>query len=98
MKGERMRKPKVVVTRETAEALGAEALLFLAGDPARLVRFLGDTGIDPSTLRAKAGSPELLASVLAHLLGDESTLLVFTAGAGIEPEEVTKSHHLLENA
>ena len=93
-----MRKPKIVVTRETAEELGARALLFLAEDPTRLVRFLDETGVDPATLHAKAGSPELLASVLAHLLADESALLVFAAGAGVEPEEVQRSHHLLEQA
>lgn len=93
-----MRRPKVAVTRQSAEALGARALLFLAEDPQRLVRFLGETGLDPATLRERAGSPELLASVLAYLLADESALLVFAASAGIEPEEVMKSHHLLESS
>jgi len=92
-----MRRPKVAVTADSAQALGARALLFLTEDPQRLARFLGETGLDPGTLRREAGTPELLASVLAYLLADESALLVFAAGAGIEPEEVMKSHHLLES-
>ena len=81
---------------EAAEALGLKALLFLVEDEQRLVRFLDLSGLDPATLRARAGSPEMLAAVIGHLLADESLLLVFTAGAGIAPDEVTRAHALLD--
>ena len=87
---------KGIMTMAAAEAIGARALLFLAEDDRRLVRFLGETGLDPATLKARMGSPELLASVLSHLLGDESQLLVFSAGAGIDPLDITKAQAVLE--
>lgn len=71
-----------------AEAIAAQALAFLAEDGPRLVRFLGLTGIDIPTLRARAGSREVLTAVLDHLSGDESLLLVFAAEAKLAPETV----------
>jgi fructoselysine-6-P-deglycase FrlB-like protein len=93
-----MRRRKVPMTAEEAEALGARALLFLAEDDHRLMRFLRETGLEPAVLQTGAGSPEVLRSVLAHLLADESTLLVFTTSAGLEPEAVTAAHSRLEAA
>ena len=62
---------------DRAELIGVSALLFLAGDTDRLVRFLTLTGLGPAELRAEARSPRILAAVLEHLLQDESLLLVF---------------------
>lgn len=87
---------KSTMTAAVAEAIAARALLFLAEDDRRLVRFLSDTGLDPATLKSRMGSPELLASVLGHLLGDESLLLVFTAGANIDPMDIGSAHSVLE--
>ena len=76
------------MTQERAEEIGLGALVFLAEEPARLGRFLAETGLGPEDLRREAGSPEMLAAVLGHLLSDESMLLVFTSGGSIDPTEV----------
>ncbi|MFM9943103.1 MAG: DUF3572 domain-containing protein [Hyphomicrobiaceae bacterium] len=89
------RRGKGAMTEEAAEGIGARALLFLAEDERRLVRFLGETGLDPETLRERMGTPELLASVLGHLLGDESQLLVFATSVGLDPTEISKAHQTL---
>lgn len=80
---------------EEAETLAINALQFLAGDPARLGRFLALTGLGPSELRANAGERHLLAAVLDHVLRDESLLLVFAADHRIAPERVALAHHSL---
>lgn len=51
-------------------------------------RFFLVTGLDPAEIRARAGTPELLAAVLEHLAGDESLLLVFAASRIIAPESI----------
>lgn len=93
----RRQKP-MVMTDEAAGHIGARALLFLAEDQRRIVRFLQDSGLDPATLSQEARSPSLLAAVLSHLLADESLLLVFTAGAGLEPADVTRAQMMLEGS
>jgi hypothetical protein len=76
------------MSQEAAEAIGLKVLLFIVGDEARLTRFLGETGLDPNELKARAGEGEMLAALLGHLLEDESQLLVFTAGERIDPVDV----------
>lgn len=86
------------ITRDGAEAIGAQALLFVAEDGARLGRFLTETGLDPGTLAAQARTPEMLAAILGHLLADESSLLAFTANAGLPPEDVARAEAVLAGA
>ena len=74
------------MTEEAALEVASQALLFLAEDSARLGRFLADTGLDPTTLRHRARSPEVLGAALGHVMQDESTLLAFATNAGIKPE------------
>jgi Protein of unknown function (DUF3572) len=83
------------INRDRAEALALQGLTFLAGDAARLTRFLTLTGIDPSELRGWAENPGIQAAVLDHLLADESLLLVFAAEAGVAPEEVAPAQAVL---
>jgi hypothetical protein len=81
--------------RALAEDIAVSALLFLAGDGARLGRFLALTGLGPAELREEARSPRILAAVLDHLLQDESLLLVFASNTGTPPELVGPAHALL---
>ena len=74
--------------RETAEAVAAEGLAFLAEEPARLRGFLLASGLEPAELRARAGTPELLAAVLEHLSADESLLLVCAASRQVAAESI----------
>jgi hypothetical protein len=83
------------MTRETAEAIAAEALLFLAGESRRLGRFLAETGLDPASLRSRMRDAEVLAAVLGHLLADESALLAFAANAGLKPEDIGRAEAAL---
>ena len=78
---------------DRAESIGVSALLFLAGDTDRLVRFLTLTGLGPAELRAESRSPRILAAVLEHLLQDESLLLV--SSDGVPPEDIAPARRLL---
>lgn len=73
---------------DRAESIGVSALLFLASDSERLVRFLTLTGVGPAELRAESRSPHMLAAVLDYLLQDESLLLVFCAADAIPPGDI----------
>lgn len=86
---------KPAISKDEAERVAIEALGFLAEDPARLQRFMTETGLDVVTLRSAAEAPEVLASILGHLLEDESSLLVFAASRGIGPEMIAPLHHVL---
>jgi hypothetical protein len=83
---------------DTAEAVAANALAFLAADAARLSRLLSLTGLDALALRARADTPELLCAVLEHLTGDESLLLVFAGSVGVAPETVTRALARLQDS
>ncbi len=80
---------------DRAESIGVSALLFLAGDPQRLVHFLTLTGVGPAELREQARAPHMLAAVLEHLLADESLLLVFCASDGVPPADVAPARRAL---
>jgi hypothetical protein len=82
-------------SRQRAEDIAGQALLFLVEEPGRLSRFLGETGLDPDDLRTSAGTPAMLAAVLDHLLRDESLLLVFAAGANLDPVEIASAERVL---
>lgn len=86
------------LTLETAEGIAAQGLAFLAGEPARLARFLTETGLTPGQIREQVESPEFLAAVLEHLVGDESLLLVFAASTSVAPETVAPALALLQQA
>ena len=79
---------KSVMSPGRAEEIGANALAFLAADPARMMQFLQATGVSLDDLRQDAGSARVLTAVLDHLEQDESLLLVFTSSIGLPPEEV----------
>jgi hypothetical protein len=88
------KRPKL--DREAAETIAVQALGFLAGEPERFLRFLTLTGLTIEDVRARAGSPDLLAAVLSHLTGDESLLLIFTAETHVAPETVAPALALLQ--
>jgi hypothetical protein len=83
------------VSRDQAEAIGVQALGFLASEPQRLASFLAVSGLDVPEIRARAADPDLLAGVLDYLARDESQLLVFAAEAGLPAERVMMAHHVL---
>jgi hypothetical protein len=74
--------------RQVAETVAIQALSFLAGEPARLGRFLAETGLGPETLRTAAKSPEFLVSVLDFMLGDEALVKEFAQATDLKPSVV----------
>lgn len=80
---------------ERAAEIAQEALVWLAGQPELIVRFLGATGAGPGDLRARAADPEFLGFVLDFLLGADETVLGFAAEAGLAPEAVARARALL---
>ena len=76
-------------SREAAEAIALQGPCVPgrgAGAHAALSSWL--PGCEPSDVRARAGTPELLSAVLEHLAGDESLLLVFAASRRVAPESI----------
>ena len=78
-----------------AENVAIRALFFLAGDEARLGRFLAATGIGPADIRAAAREPRFLAGVLDHMADDESVMLAFSQESGIPPEQLARARDML---
>lgn len=80
---------------QRAETIALEALAFLAGDAARLTRFMEVSGIAPVQLAGIGDDRALQRGVLEHVLSDESALMVFCADSGHSHEEVTAAHGLI---
>ena len=73
---------------EEAELLAVAALSFLAEEPERLGAFLGETGLEPDSLRDAAAAPGFLPAVLDYLIGHEDVLLAFAADRGVDPATI----------
>ena len=95
----RFKTPKSApVDRDRAEAIAAEGLAFLTDDPGKLGHFLTETGIEVDSLRANAGSAEVLQAVLEHINANEALLLVFADSRAIKPETVALALHVLQGS
>jgi hypothetical protein len=81
--------------RQVAETVAIQALSFIAAEPARLGRFLAETGLGPETLRGAANSPEFLVHVLDFVLRDEKLVKEFAESADIKPEHVGAAREAL---
>lgn len=79
----------------TAQAIGIKAITFLAGNEDDLLRFVGQSGLDPADLRARAGEPDVLAAVLEYLLSGDALLVAFCDAEGLKPADVHRAHHQL---
>jgi hypothetical protein len=93
-------KPKNERTPESdaAETIAAQALGFIAGDSARLGRFLAESGMGPENIRRAAADPAFLPAVLDFILAHEADLLDFSAQQGIDPRHVSAARRLLPGA
>lgn len=81
--------------REAAETVAIQALSYIAGDPERLGRFLGITGIGPAQIREAAREPGFLAGVLDYLAGDERLLTDFARETDHDPITISQARHVL---
>ena len=80
---------------ERAAELATDGLIWLAGRPEDMARFLAATGAGLGDLRRRAGEPEFLGFVLDFLLGDEELARDFAQGAGLAPEDALRARMLL---
>lgn len=97
----RFKQPKPVpLDFSGAEAIAAQAMAFLTAEPARLSRFLADTGTDPRQLAGSLteGGAGVLAAALDHIVCDESLLLVFASELRRKPEEIVMAQHILQGS
>jgi len=76
------------LSADIAERIATQALAFIVGDPARLGRFLAESGLGPETVRKAARDPAFLPAILDFLLSHETDLLDFAAGIDIDPKYV----------
>ena len=90
-------KPKRL-DRAEAEEIAAQTMAFLASEPARLARFLGDSGMDPQQLAGSlaGGDNAILTAALDHAVCDESLLLVLASELRRKPDEIVMAHALLQ--
>jgi hypothetical protein len=86
------------MTPADAEVLAVAALSFLATDPDRLGTFLGETGLDPDSIRSAAGTPGFLPAVLDYLMSREDVLISFAADQGIDPATIAAARRSLPGA
>ncbi len=86
---------KFTMTQDEAITIGLNVLNFLAGDNARLERFLSLTGTAPQTLRSSAENPAFLAGVLDYLLEDETLVYMFASTTNTTPDAPGKARRML---
>ena len=75
-------------TPEDDSTLALRALAHVAGDDDLGPRLLEITGVDPATLRARAGEPALLAAVLGFLTAHEPSLIETAAALDVTPQRL----------
>lgn len=83
------------LTRERAEAIAAEALVFIAEEPERLGRFIALAGLSPDELRKQVQAPAFLGGVLDFLLGEEALVLAFAERLNVPPKTPGQARRLL---
>jgi hypothetical protein len=70
------------------DVLALRALAAILGDAALRDRFLGLTGYDADTLRARAGHADVARAVASFLRGHEPDLVRVAELLGVEPEQL----------
>ncbi|MFQ5346975.1 MAG: DUF3572 family protein [Rhodothalassiaceae bacterium] len=91
------RKRTQAAERNRARVIALEALAFVFREDRLATRFLALTGIDPTSLRERAGDDATLAAVLAFLAAHEPDLVAFASAVGYAPREIgDAARHLTE--
>lgn len=87
---------KVKETSADAEILALRALAYVIGDDELGPRLLALTGLDPATLRERAGDRTLLAATLAFLEAHEPSLIACAEALEVKPEALVAARAALE--
>lgn len=80
------------------ETVALQALVWILSDSARAGRLLDLTGLDPATLRARAGEPALLAAALGFLESYEPDLIACADALDLSPAALVDARRQLESA
>jgi hypothetical protein len=80
---------------QVAETVAIQALSFLAQEPARLGRFLAETGLGPETIRTTAQDKAFLVGVLDFILTDEALIDDFGTAHDIKPRQLIAAREAL---
>ena len=71
--------------REQAEQISEHALMFLAGRPSDLQRFLTASGLDADELLDKRDDSVILGAALGFIAADEALAKDFSEGQSLKP-------------
>ena len=74
------------LTRDYAESIATQALVFLSQDERAFEGFLSTTGIDVSEIRSLAEDPHFLGGVLDHLLSQDKLVTEFCEQSELDLE------------
>ncbi|WP_313538761.1 DUF3572 domain-containing protein [Sphingomonas sp.] len=80
------------------ETVALQALVWILSDSGRAGRLLDLTGLDPATLRARAGEPALLAAALGFLESHEPDLIACADALDLSPAALVDARRQLESA
>ncbi|WP_294251099.1 DUF3572 family protein [uncultured Sphingomonas sp.] len=80
------------------ETVALQALVWILSDSGRAARLLDLTGLDPATLRARAGEPALLAAALGFLESYEPDLIACADALDLSPAALVDARRQLERA
>ena len=80
-----------------AEALALQALVWTLGDESRARRLLDLTGLEPASLRQRAGEAVVLAATLSFLESYEPDLVACAEALEISPEQLVAARATLED-
>lgn len=80
------------------ETVALQALVWILSDSGRAGRLLDLTGLDPATLRARAGEPALLAAALGFLESYEPDLIACADALDLSPAALVDARRQLERA
>src|SRR6185295_9504604 len=85
------------LSAEFAETIAAQARAFIAADPARLGRFLAESGLGPDNVRKAARNPNFLPAVLDFILAHEADLLDLAAKLDIDAKYIGAARRALQD-
>ena len=83
------------MTREHAETIALNGLVFLVARPDDIERFLRNTGIDAAELRLRAADPDVLRAVLEYILAGDATTTGFCEDQNLDPRTLHAANFVL---
>jgi hypothetical protein len=83
------------MTPDEAQTLALKALAFIVNSDQARDRFMGLSGLDGATLRARAAEPQMHVALLDFLLADEGLLVDFCKTGSLDPKAVHMARYVL---